>query len=187
MKKILYLFFILLLSYTSCKKNFKENQQLPLNVKTLVGEEGETVILGPMNRANLNTDEFLAWFEPSYKSQKVPVDWVNEHLNLSEKITFKLFLGTWCEDTQRELGPMFKILDALNVHHNRIEMYGLSEFKDSPNRLEKEYEILNIPTLIFFENGIEINRIVEFPVVNLLDDFSKIIKKQSYKNSYSDF
>ena len=76
---------------------------------------------------------------------------------------------------------MFKILDALNVHHNRIEMYGLSEFKDSPNRLEKEYEILNIPTLIFFENGIEINRIVEFPVVNLLDDFSKILKKQSYK------
>ena len=187
MKKIPYLFFILLLSYTSCKKNFKENKQLPLNVKTFVGEEGETVILGPMNRANLNTDEFLAWFEPSYKSQKVPVDWVNEHLNLSEKITFKLFLGTWCEDTQRELGPMFKILDALNVHQNRIEMYGLSEFKDSPDRLEKKYEILNIPTLIFFENGIEINRIVEFPVVNLLDDFSKILKKQSYKNSYSDF
>ena len=82
---------------------------------------------------------------------------------------------------------MFKILDALNVHQNRIEMYGLSEFKDSPNRLEKKYEILNIPTLIFFENGIEINRIVEFPVVNLLDDFSKILKKQTYKNSYSDF
>ena len=40
---------------------------------------------------------------------------------------------------------------------------------------------------LFFENGIEINRIVEFPVVNLLDDFSKILKKQSYKNSYSDF
>ena len=82
---------------------------------------------------------------------------------------------------------MFKILDALNVHQNRIEMYGLSEFKDSPDRLEKKYEILNIPTLIFFENGIEINRIVEFPVVNLLDDFSKILKKQTYKNSYSDF
>ena len=82
---------------------------------------------------------------------------------------------------------MFKILDALNIQNNRIEMYGLSEFKDSPDRLEKEYEILNIPTLIFFENGIEINRIVEFPVVNLLDDFSKILKKQPYKNSYSDF
>ena len=59
--------------------------------------------------------------------------------------------------------------------------------KDSPDRLEKKYEILNIPTLIFFENGIEINRIVEFPVVNLLDDFSKILNKQPYKNSYSDF
>ena len=42
-------------------------------------------------------------------------------------------------------------------------------------------------SIISEENGIEINRIVEFPVVNLLDDFSKILKKQSYKNSYSDF
>ena len=139
MNKILYLVIIFLFSYTSCKNNFKESQQLPLNVKTLVGEEGETVILGPMNRANLNTDEFKGWFEPSYKSQKVPEVWVNDHLSLCEEITFKLFLGTWCEDTKRELGPMFKILDALNVHHNRIEMYGLSEYKDSPDRLEKKY------------------------------------------------
>jgi len=34
-----------------------------MDVKTLVGEEGETVVLGYMNRANLNTDEFLAWFQ----------------------------------------------------------------------------------------------------------------------------
>jgi hypothetical protein len=82
---------------------------------------------------------------------------------------------------------MFKILDALGVDQKRIEMYSISEYKDSPAGLEKEYDILNIPTLIFMEKGKENNRIVEFPVVNLLDDFSKILKKQPYQNAYADF
>jgi hypothetical protein len=37
------------------------------------------------------------------------------------------------------------------------------------------------------ENGKENNRIVELPVVSLLDDFSKILKKQPYQNAYADF
>jgi hypothetical protein len=66
-------------------------------------------------------------------------------------------------------------------------MYSISEYKDSPEGYEKKYDIINIPTLIFMENGKENNRIVEFPVVNLLDDFSKILKKQPYQNAYADF
>ena len=82
---------------------------------------------------------------------------------------------------------MFKLLDLMGVSQDKIEMYSISEAKDSPLGYEKEYDILNIPTLIFMENGKEINRFVEFPVVNLVDDFSKILKKQPYENSYADF
>lgn len=181
------LFLIILFSALGCKSIGKAKPKEPLEVQTLIGEEGETVVLGPMNRANLSTEEFKAWFDPTYASQKIPEGWAEEHLPLAEGLTFKLFLGTWCGDTQRELGPMFKILDALEVDQNRIEMYSLSEYKDSPDGLEKEYDILNIPTLIFIENGKENNRIVEFPVVTLLDDFSKILKKQPYQNAYADF
>jgi hypothetical protein len=66
-------------------------------------------------------------------------------------------------------------------------MYGVSEAKDSPQGYEKEYDILNIPTLIFIENGIENNRIVEFPVESMIEDFSKILKKQPYQDAYADF
>lgn len=170
-----------------CKSPVQLKPQKPLEVQTLIGEEGETVVLGFMNRANLNTEEFNAWFQPTYDSQKIPNGWAEEHLPLAKNLSFKLFLGTWCGDTQRELGPMFKILDALEVSHDRIEMYSISEYKDSPEGYEKKYDILNIPTLIFMENGKENNRIVEFPVVNLLDDFSKILKKQPYQNAYADF
>jgi hypothetical protein len=52
---------------------------------------------------------------------------------------------------------------------------------------EKDYDIINIPTLIFLENGKEINRIVEFPVESLIEDFSKILKKEAYQDAYADF
>ena len=159
----------------------------PMDVKTLVGEEGETVVLGYMNRANLNTDEFLAWFQSEYDQLKIPEGLVEQHAPLAKNLTFKLFLGTWCGDTQRELGGMFKLLDALGVSEDQIEMYGVSEAKDSPLGYEKEYDILNIPTLIFFENGKENNRIVEFPVESMVEDFSKILKKEAYKDAYADF
>ena len=182
------IYFLFLFSIAlGCKSSVNLKHQKPLEVQTLIGEEGETVVLGYMNRANLDTEEFMAWFQPSYDSQKIPNGWAEEHLSLAKNLTFKLFLGTWCGDTQRELGPMFKILDALNVTQDLIEMYSISEYKDSPEGYEKKYDIINIPTLIFMENGKENNRIVEFPVVNLLDDFSKILKKQPYQNAYADF
>lgn len=185
--KQLALFFLILLfiqcnSVTTPRYNTK-----PMEVETLIGEEGETVILGAMNRANLNTEEFLSWFQLEYNRLEIPTGWVEAHAPLVKNLSFKLFLGTWCGDTQRELGGIFKILDALGVEERQMEMYGLSEFKDSPLGYEKEYDILNIPTLIFFEDGRELNRIVEFPVESLLEDFSKILNKEAYKDAYADF
>ena len=114
-----------------------------MKVETLIGEEGETVVLGYMNRANLNTEEFMAWFKPEYDLLKIPEGWIEKHAHLAENLRFKLFLGTWCGDTQRELGGMFKLLDALGVNENQIEMYAISESKESPLGYEKDYDITN--------------------------------------------
>ena len=186
MRTYIYIVFSLF-TFLGCNNFASEKTLQPLEAQTLIGEEGETVILGFLNRANLNTPEFQAWLEPEYENLKIPKGWVNEHISLTKGLTFKLILGTWCGDTQRELGGMFKLLDLLGVSEDRIEMYSISEAKDSPLGYEEKYDILNIPTLIFMENGKENNRIVEFPVESLVEDFSKILKKQPYKDSYSDF
>ena len=172
----------------SCKSSQSPKYSTePMEVETLIGEEGETVVLGFMNRANLNTDEFMAWFHPEYEMLNIPEGWIKEHVSLAKNLEFKLFLGTWCGDTQREVGGMFKILDALGVSEKQMEIYAISEAKDSPLGYEKKYNILNIPTLIFFENGRENNRIVEFPVESMIEDFSKILKKEDYEDAYADF
>ena len=178
----------LLLVLISCKNPVpKKIHQQPLNVESIIGEEGETVLIGFVNRGNLNFPEFKAWFKPEYENIKIPEGWSANYLPLAENLEFKLFLGTWCGDTQRELGGMFKLLDLLGISEDRIEMYSISEYKDSPLGYEKEFDIINIPTLIFIEDGDELNRIVEFPVESLIEDFSKILKKLPYEDSYANF
>jgi thiol-disulfide isomerase/thioredoxin len=178
----------LLLALISCENSVtKKKHQQPLNVESIIGEEGETVLIGYVNRANLNLPEFQAWFKPEYENIKIPEGWSANYLPLAKNLEFKLFFGTWCGDTQRELGGMFKLFDLLGISEDRIEMYSISEYKDSPLGYEKEFDILNIPTLIFIKDGNELNRIVEFPVESLVEDFSKILKKLPYKDSYADF
>ncbi|MFQ3340468.1 MAG: thiol-disulfide isomerase/thioredoxin [Flavobacteriaceae bacterium] len=179
--------FLFIIALSCISPTPKKAAQQPLEVASIIGEEGETVLLGHINRANLNIPEFKAWFKPEYENIKIPEGWAATSAPLAKNLEFKLFLGTWCGDTQRELGGMFKLLDLLGVTEDRIEMYCISEYKDSPLGYEKEYDILYIPTLIFIENGKELNRIVEFPVENLVEDFSKILKKQPYQDSYANF
>ena len=63
----------------------------------------------------------------------------------------------------------------------------MTEEKTTPDNLEKDLDIFNIPTYIFKKNGKEINRIVEFPVETLEKDVLKILSGQEYKNIYADF
>lgn len=174
--------FLILFFNCGCRSQIKDQSQKPLEVKILTGEKGETLVLGYMNRANLNTWEFMTWFQPTYESQNILEGLTEDHISLSKNLNFKSFLGKWCCDTQLEFGPMFKILDVLGVRGDDIEMYSTIAFKDRPEGFEKEYDILNIS--IFIENGKEINRPVKFHITNLLDDFSKILNKKLYKNVY---
>ena len=93
-------------------------------------------------------------------------------------------MGTWCEDSQREIPHFFKLLQALEFDQKHLEMYAMSEEKTTPENYEKGWEIYNVPTIIFLKNGNEINRFVEFPVNSLESDITKIIKGESYTHSY---
>ena len=63
-------------------------------------------------------------------------------------------------------------------------MYAVSGEKHTPDNYEKGLNITNVPTLIFYKNGKEINRFVEFPNISLAKDLETIIHGESYKNPY---
>ena len=182
MKKLVLL---LLFSLTACGTTTTQPKALPVTEKTTL-EEGTPYMIGEINPTNLLTYEHSQWFQKEYDFFKLNPSWVAEMKPLAHGLTYTLFLGTWCEDSQREVPGMLKILDALDVQAGDMTLYAMDEDKTTPQYFEEGLDIINIPTLIFYKDGKEMNRIVEFPVESLYKDMGKILKNEAYQHAYFD-
>ena len=146
--------------------------------------EGEEILLGVINLAQLKL--FSSWYATEYNFYKVNPVAISELKPLLKGITITLLMGTWCEDSQREVSPMMKILETAGYPIESIEIIAVSEDKDTPNGIEKPFDLFNVPTLIFIKDGKEMNRIVEFPIQTLELDMLEILKGNDYKNAYAE-
>ena len=176
MRKILIVLFII-----SCNSNQKS---LPVSL----GEtsDGVPFITGKINRQNLIEFEHSKWFLSEYEKYQVPVGWVKKNKKLLNEMSLKLFLGTWCEDSEREVPGIIKLLESSDFDFSKIEIYAVTEEKYTYENFEKNLNLINVPTLIFYKNGIEINRFVEFPNISLAKDLENIIQGNEYQNPYSE-
>ena len=95
-------------------------------------------------------------------------------------------MGTWCEDSQREIPALQKILEAADYKEEQVEMIAMTHDKDTPQGLEEGYEIEYVPSIIFFKDGAEMNRIVEYPQETLEKDMVKILSGKPYKHYYAE-
>jgi thiol-disulfide isomerase/thioredoxin len=146
--------------------------------------EGEEILVGTISLEQLNL--FSPWYATEYDFYKVNSEAAEELKPLVKDISITLLMGTWCEDSQREVSPMIKILEAAGYPVSSIEIIAVSEDKDTPDGIEKPFDLFNVPTLIFTKNGEEINRIVEFPIQTLEQDMLEILKGNDYKNAYAE-
>ena len=178
MKNIFFTGLIILLTGCSSK------QQKPLPMKSVKATSGEMILLGKINKANLQVSTLTPWFNQDYQRISIDAKWSENVKPYLKGLRVKIFMGTWCEDSQRQIPHFFKLLESLEFDQNHIEMYAMSEEKSTPENFEKGWEIFNIPTIIFLKDGIEINRFVEFPVISLESDIKKIIKGKHYNHSY---
>lgn len=178
MKKV----FIISLSilFVSCGTS----PQKPLATQPIKASSGEMILLGKINMANLQSSDVSSWFKEEYNKVSVDTQWGKDLQPYIKDLKIKVFMGTWCEDSQREIPHFFKLLDALDFDQRHLEMYAMSEEKTTPQNFEKGLEVFNVPTIIFYRNGNEINRFVELPVNSLESDIAKIIKGESYTHSY---
>ncbi len=65
------------------------------------------------------------------------------------------FFGVWCPPCQ-VLGPIIE--ELANEFQDKIKIFKLDV--DKYSEIAQEYNIMSVPTLIFFKNGKEINRLV---------------------------
>ncbi|OAB76149.1 thioredoxin family protein [Cochleicola gelatinilyticus] len=150
-------------------------------------ENNETVMMvGKANRKGLEKEPFKAWFDEGYKTYEPNEATINELKPLLKNVTIKAFMGTWCEDSQREIPHFYAIMDAANFNYDNLELVTMTHEKDTPQGFEKDLNIEFVPTLIFYRDGEELGRFVEYAQDSLENDILAIVSGKEYKHAYAE-
>jgi len=172
-----FLLVLLTFSLLSCGTS-----QKTVNVTT----DADGNLVGLAEKASFEVAPFNEWFSPNYK-EYIPDNQVVNRLRPALKgIKIKAVMGTWCGDSRREIPHFYKLLDATGFDYNNLEMITVDRSKSTPNNEQEGLSIERVPTFIFYKDGKEINRFVEYPRETLEKDFLKILQDVGYKHSYLD-
>ncbi len=139
---------------------------------------------GEFSRDQLENSTHNSWFVENNNAHSLNEALVSQIDSLFYDIEVTIYMGTWCEDSQREVPGFFKIIDALEANDQIHPIVGLNEDKVSHDGSAEQAGITNVPTFIFSKDGEEINRIVEFPIISLEQDILDILLEKGYKHAY---
>lgn len=179
MKKSISIILIFLLCY-SCKSQKLNSEFTP--------EGKKPYLVGQFEKSALQSENYNSWFNSNYENYNPDSEIIEELKEHLKDYDIKLFMGTWCGDSKREVPKVFKILDAANYSNKQLMSVAVSReketYKESPQHEEAGLNIVRVPTLIFFKDGKEVNRIIERPIETLEKDMLKIVTEQDYKPNY---
>lgn len=156
--------------------------------KLFFDAKGNELLLGEIVKNDFTENSFKTWFNKNYNDylvNKSITKSLKDSLNLYE---VKMFLGTWCGDSKREVPRFYKVLNAAKFPEKQLQVIAVDRtedaYKQSPNHEEKGLNIHRVPTFIFYKNGKEVNRIVEHPKETLERDIFNIVSKGKYTPNY---
>ena len=156
--------------------------------QTVYDKQSKTrILVGLSNRGGLQQNPFSGWFNNEYGAYAFNNEAIQGIKNDSENLSIKLFMGTWCRDSRREVPRIYRILDAAGFDESRLTLINVNREKNSPGEEEVDLNIHHVPTVILYKNGNEIGRIIEYPVQLLEEDMVAILTGASYTPNYSDF
>lgn len=162
------------------------SSELLMNKQVADTIDGGMMLLGPINAAGLNQEPFALWFEENSKAYTPDMSLIEEIKPLLKPCFVKVFMGSWCEDSQREVPALLKLLDLADFDSSQLEIIAMTHDKDTPENYEADYQIEFIPTIMFFKDGAELNRIVEYTQETLELDILKILKQEAYTPAYAE-
>ena len=176
MKKIL-LSILVVLSLSCTAQNKKRAATL--------NKDGDLV--GIANKDNFLAEPFKEdWFDFNYDDYELNEDIINSLKPVLNKVTIKAFMGTWCGDSQEQTPVFYKTLDATEFNYQNLEMICVDQDKKTPSNLQKGLKIEHVPTFIFYKEGKEIGRFVEYPRESVEADMLTIVSGKPYKHSYEE-
>lgn len=140
-----------------------------------VTQDNETILVGHCSLSMLQKENYKYWYNASFNNYKIDSATANHLKPLLQSKTMEIFLGSWCDDSRREVPRMIKILKYAGIDTNCIKLIFLNHAKQSPQHEEVGKNITNVPTFILYNNAKEIGRIIESPKLSLEEDLLSIL------------
>lgn len=169
----------------ACQSGTAKQSQLDYTKQASVDQGEDSILVGKHSRKELEVAPYKQWFDANYKAYQTDAEVVSQLEPLLEDITVKVFMGTWCSDSQHNVPAFFKIMDQAGYAYNDFELYSMTEEKVTPENFEAGLNVINVPTIIIYKDGKEINRLVEYPINSVEKDLLDILQGKDYKNPYA--
>lgn len=190
MKKIL--LSLSLIAFMACGN---QKQSTTAEKENVVAKESTTK--SPLlAKGNITFNDFYEgaekeWFQPRYNQYHPDAALLKEFGSLMKKhdYTINVYMGTWCHDSQREVPKLYKVLNDIDFDMSKLSVVTVNYSKKVPNvtpEVAKKLAVHHVPTIIFYENGQEVERFVESARVSLLKDLISIASGQPYTDSYGE-
>jgi len=158
----------------------------PTPKKTVAAKNKDGDLVGLATKKDFQQEPYGSeWFNDFYSYYETDKDIIEKLKPTLKNIKIKGFMGTWCGDSQREIPNFYKLLDESEFDYKNLELITVNSDKKA-NGLEKGFNILRVPTFIFYKSGKEIGRFVEHAVdnSNIEKDILKIVSGQPYTHPY---
>ena len=145
---------------------------IPKNNPTVVFDDGNH--FGLLSKSLITNHDSYTWFPKQYDAYHPDLNGLDS--TYLKQISIKIFMGTWCHDSKREVPRLYKVLDELYYDYENFEIIGLNKDKKGYFQDYTTFGIANTPTFIFYRGDIEIGRIVEKPEGTLESHIQNILK-----------
>ncbi len=99
--------------------------------------EKPKILYGVCTKDSLMVEPFGKWFNTNYDTYQPNATTISNLKKQSfDKISIKVFFGSWCGDSKREIPRFLKLLSAISFPEKKIQLIGVgtgdSLVKQSP-------------------------------------------------------
>jgi len=110
-------------------------------------------------------------FNNAYKNYAVSDADVALLSTIETPIEIKVLFGTWCHDSVREIPRLSKLLARANNSYINSTLIAVDRQKTA----DKSFKLQYTPTIIVYQNNLEVGRIIETPKISLAQDIINLI------------
>jgi len=133
---------------------------LVMALPTTAQESDESILLGAVTRAEIEA-AIPDWVSEAMASQP-DLEATDRLLQAIDGAEVVVYLGSWCDDTRRELGRFWWALDSLAVEGpSQVTYVAVDRSLTEPADQVAGVGLIRVPTIVVRRGGVEQGRIVE--------------------------